>query len=361
LQFGLFDHIDLAGDRPLAQQYDERLQFVAAADAAGFYAYHLAEHHATPLNTVPVPGAFLAAVARATKRIRMGPMVYLLPLYTPLRLIEEIAILDHLSHGRMEIGVGRGVSPYELGFHKVDAAKSREIFIDAFDCMVEGLTHDRLTYHGPFYNYDDVPVILRPLQQPYPAMWYGSSNTVGAAWAGERGLHFASNGTTERAKENIDAYVAALAKRGTGVEHPHAEFPGGGAIGVSRQIVVAETDAEAMRIAKPAHEHIHANQMFLRREALRRTDMKSREGYIDAPSAGNFELSLSEGSAIAGSPETVRAEIERQIERLGINYLICYMMFGTMSLADALRSMELFNTEVRPAFKTSLAGAAASR
>jgi alkanesulfonate monooxygenase SsuD/methylene tetrahydromethanopterin reductase-like flavin-dependent oxidoreductase (luciferase family) len=361
LQFGLFDHIDLAGDRPLAQQYDERLEFVAAADAAGFYAYHLAEHHATPLNTVPIPGTFLAAVARATKRIRMGPMVYLLPLYTPLRLVEEISILDHLSHGRMEIGVGRGVSPYELGFHKVDAEKSREIFIDAFDCMVEGLTHDRLTYHGPFYDYDDVPVILRPLQQPYPAMWYGSSNAVGSAWAGERGLHFATNGGTERAKECIDAYVAALAKRGTGVAHPHAEFPGGGAIGASRQIVVAETDAEAHRIAKPAHEHIHNNQMSLRREALSRTDMKSRPGYVTPPSEGNFELSLSEGSTIAGSPETVRVEIERQIDRLGINYLICYMMFGTMSLADALRSMELFNTEVRPKVKTGPAGVAASR
>jgi alkanesulfonate monooxygenase SsuD/methylene tetrahydromethanopterin reductase-like flavin-dependent oxidoreductase (luciferase family) len=358
LQFGLFDHIDLAADRPLAQQYDERLQFVAAADDAGFYAYHLAEHHATPLNTVPVPGTFLAAVARATKRIRMGPMVYLLPLYSPLRLIEEISILDHLSHGRMEIGVGRGVSPYELNFHKVDAEKSREIFIDAYDCMIEGLTHDRLTYHGPFYNYDNVPMILRPLQQPHPAMWYGSSNTVGAAWAGERGLHFASNGATERAKENIDAYVAALAARGTGVENPHAEFTGGGAIGISRQVVVAETDAEAHRIAKPAHEHIHNNQMFLRNEALRRDDLKSRPGYVDSPSSADYELSLREGSTIAGSPETVRKAIEAQIDRLGINYLICYMMFGTMSLQDALRSLALFTTEVRPKVRTNGAAAA---
>jgi alkanesulfonate monooxygenase SsuD/methylene tetrahydromethanopterin reductase-like flavin-dependent oxidoreductase (luciferase family) len=360
LQFGLFDHIDLAGDRPLAQQYDERLQLVAAADEAGFYAYHVAEHHATPLNTIPVPGTFLGAVARLTKQIRMGPMVYLLPLYSPLRLIEEISILDHLSHGRMEIGVGRGVSPYELNFHKVDAEKSREIFIDAFDCMVEGLTHDRLTYHGPFYNYDDVPMILHPLQQPYPAMWYGSSNTVGAAWAGERGLHFASNGGTERAKENIDAYVAALAARGTGVEHPHAEFPGGGAIGISRQVVVADTDAEARRIAQPAHEHIHNNQMFLRREALRRDDMKSRTGYVDTPSAGDFDLSVSQGSTIAGSPATVIAEIDRQIERLGINYLICYFMFGNMKLTDALRSMELFSKEVRPKVRAT-SGAVASK
>jgi alkanesulfonate monooxygenase SsuD/methylene tetrahydromethanopterin reductase-like flavin-dependent oxidoreductase (luciferase family) len=359
MQFGLFDHIDLAGDRPLAQQYDERLQLVAAADAAGFYAYHVAEHHATPLNTIPAPGIFLGAVARATKRIRMGPMVYLLPLYSPLRMIEEISILDHLSHGRAEIGVGRGVSPYELGFHKVDASKSREIFIDAYDCMIEGLTHDRLTYHGPYYDYDDVPVVLHPLQQPYPGMWYGSSNTTGAAWAGERGLHFASNGASDRAKENIDAFVAAFKARGSGAAVPHAEFPGGVAIGVSRQIVVAETDADARRIAQGPHEHIHHNQMFLRREALARTDMKSRPGYIDAPSAGNLDHSLAEGSSIVGSPDTVRAAVEAQIEMLGINYLICYFMFGTMALKDALRSMELFATEVQPKIRAN--GAAAAR
>ena len=359
MQFGLFDHIDRSDDRPLAQQYDERLQLIAAADAAGFYAYHLAEHHATPLNTAPAPGVFLGAAARLTKRIRLGPMVYLLPLYSPLRLIEEIAILDHLSHGRMEIGVGRGVSPYELNFHHVDAEKSRDIFIDAYDCMIEGLTHDRLTHHGPYFTYD-VPMILRPLQQPHPAMWYGSSNTVGSTWAGERGLHFATNGGSERAKGNIDAYVAALAQRKTGVEIPHAEFPGGAAIGISRHIVVADTLADARRIAKPAHDHIHANQTFLRREAARRASVNGGPAYAAPPSAGDFDAAIAEGSTIVGTPDIVRAEIERQIETLGINYLIGYFMFGSMTLADALHSLELFTTEVKPNVKTN-AGAAARK
>ena len=79
MKFGLFDHVD-RNDRQLAQQFNERLEYVAAADAAGFYGYHVAEHHATPLNMVPVPGVYLAAVARATKRLPLGPLVYLLPL-----------------------------------------------------------------------------------------------------------------------------------------------------------------------------------------------------------------------------------------------------------------------------------------
>ena len=353
MQFGLFDHIDRSDDRPLAQQYDERLQFVAAADNAGFYAYHLAEHHATPLNTTPIPGVFLAAVARLTQKIKLGPMVYLLPLYSPLRLIEEICMLDHLSKGRMEIGVGRGVSPYELNFHHVDAEKSRDIFIDAYDCLLAGLTRERLTYQGPYYTYDDVPIQLRPYQSPHPAMWYGSSNAVGSQFAGERGMHFATNGGTKRAKGNIDAFTAALATRGTGPANPHAEFTGGTAIGISRHIVVAETDAEAYRIAKPALDHQHANQNYLRREAARRTELYGEGGpaYAAPPASGQIDTAIAEGSTIVGTPETVIKELKKQEAELGINYMIGYMMFGTMALSDALKSLNLFATEVMPKLK----------
>jgi alkanesulfonate monooxygenase SsuD/methylene tetrahydromethanopterin reductase-like flavin-dependent oxidoreductase (luciferase family) len=352
LQFGLFDHIDRSDDRSLAQQYDERLELIAAADKAGFYCYHLAEHHATPLNTTPIPGLFLAAAARLTAKIKLGPMVYLLPLYSPLRLIEEISMLDHLSRGRMEIGVGRGVSPYELNFHHVDADKSRDIFIDAYDCVVAGLTHERLTYQGPYYTYDDVPIQLHPYQTPHPAFWYGSSNAVGSQFAGERGMHFATNGGTKRAKGNIDAFTAALAQRGTGPAIPHPEFSGSTAIGISRHIVVAETDEEAYRIAKPAHDHLHANQTYLRREAARRTALSGNGGpaYAAPPAAGDFDAAIAEGSTIVGTPATVIREIKSQQSELGINYMIGYMMFGTMSLADALKSMQLFTTDVMPAF-----------
>ncbi len=189
----LFDHIE-HGERPTAQLFDERLAFIQAADEAGFYCLHLAEHHQTPLNMVPVPGVFMGAVARLTKTIKMGPLVYLLPLYSPLRMIDEICMLDHLSHGRAEIGVGRGVSPFELKYNKVDPEKSREIFIDAYRCISKGLTTDMLTYKGPHYEYENVPIALRPLQQPHPPFWYGSSGAEGSTWAGEEGLHFVTLG-----------------------------------------------------------------------------------------------------------------------------------------------------------------------
>ena len=89
MKIGLFDHIE-HGERPVSQLFDERLEFIRLADQASFYCLHLAEHHQTPLNMVPVPGVFLGAVARLTKQIKMGPLVYLLPLYSPLRMIDEI-------------------------------------------------------------------------------------------------------------------------------------------------------------------------------------------------------------------------------------------------------------------------------
>src|SRR5437879_3794569 len=96
LTFGIFDHLD-RGRRSIAQLYDERLQIVAAYERGGFHAYHLAEHHSTPLGMAPSPNLFLVAVAQRTKTLRFGPLVYLLPLYHPLRLAEEIAMLDQLS------------------------------------------------------------------------------------------------------------------------------------------------------------------------------------------------------------------------------------------------------------------------
>jgi len=346
MKVGLFDHVEW-GDRPLATLFDERLQFAAAADDAGIYCLHVAEHHATPLNMVPVPGVYLGALARATKRMRLGPLVYLLPLYSPLRLIEEICMLDHLSYGRLEVGVGRGVSPFELKYHKVEHDQSRDIFVDAFDCVSAGLQTDTLTYKGPHYEYENVPIALRPLQQPHPPFWYGSSNTTGATWAGERGMHFVSLGPLGFAKRNIDAFRAALAKRG-GPASPKPEFSGGTAVGVLRHIFVAETDAEARRWAKPAMDRHLAHLNWLR--------VKHNATAVDArfnvPRGADFEASVADGTVIAGTPQTVLAEIEKQTAELGINYLLAYLFLGTMSLAEALRSLELFRTDVMPKLAT---------
>ena len=110
MKFGVFDHIDEAGV-PVGQQFEERLALIERYEHAGFHAYHLAEHHGTPLGHAPSPSVFLAAATQRTTTLRLGPLVYCLPLYHPLRLIDEVCMLDHLSDGRLQLGVGAGVSP----------------------------------------------------------------------------------------------------------------------------------------------------------------------------------------------------------------------------------------------------------
>jgi alkanesulfonate monooxygenase SsuD/methylene tetrahydromethanopterin reductase-like flavin-dependent oxidoreductase (luciferase family) len=343
MKVGLFDHVEYSG-RSLATVFDERLEFVAAADEAGFWGYHMAEHHCTPLNMVPSPGVYLGALARATRNIRLGPLCYLLPLYSPLRLAEEICMLDHLSRGRLEIGIGRGVSPFELNYNRVDHEDSRNIFMDAYACLREALQNDSFSYKGKYFTYENVPMPLRPLQEPTPAFWYGSSNTTGATWAGEQGMQFVVNGPTSLAKANMQAYLAALAARGGQPEHRKAEFKGGVARGMLRHIVVADTDEAAQRIARPAFEHHLASLNWLRKKH-NSTEFTARQG---AHANQTYEACENDGMVIVGTPETVYDKIAAQAKDVDINYLMTYLFFGDMSLTQAQRSLSLFRQEVMP-------------
>jgi alkanesulfonate monooxygenase SsuD/methylene tetrahydromethanopterin reductase-like flavin-dependent oxidoreductase (luciferase family) len=197
VDFGLFDWID-RGTAPLTQLYEDRLQLLESADSAGFFCYHLAEHHATPLGMAPSPALFLTAATQRTQRIRLGPLVYLLPLYDPLRLIEEVSMLDQLSGGRLELGVGRGVSPYELRNFGVDPADSRAIFDEALSVLLAGLTQPRLSFEGAHYSYKNVPIELHPLQQPYPPLWYPTHTPTSVEFAGRNGFNFVGLGPLRR-------------------------------------------------------------------------------------------------------------------------------------------------------------------
>jgi alkanesulfonate monooxygenase SsuD/methylene tetrahydromethanopterin reductase-like flavin-dependent oxidoreductase (luciferase family) len=119
MKIGVFDHFDSDG-RDLAAQYEWRLALIEAYDRSGIDIYHLAEHHSTALGLAPSPSVFLSAVAQRTKRLRFGPLVYTLPLHHPLRVYEEICMLDQMSGGRLEVGVGRGISPFESTYYGVD-------------------------------------------------------------------------------------------------------------------------------------------------------------------------------------------------------------------------------------------------
>src|SRR5262249_24696899 len=157
MEFGIFDHLD-RNDLPFADYYEARLKIIEAYDRLGFYAYHVAEHHSTPIGIAPSPSVFLSAVAQRTRRLRFGPLVYALPLYHPLRMIEEICMLDHMSRGRLEIGFGRGSVPEELAYYGANPAEAQEVYAEALDLILRGLTQSSLTFHGRFFNFDKVPM-----------------------------------------------------------------------------------------------------------------------------------------------------------------------------------------------------------
>ena len=130
VRFSMFDWLDESG-RDQGETYAERLRMLELADTSGFYCYHLAEHHATELSTVPSPNLFLAAAAQRTQRLRLGPLSYVIPLYEPVRLLEEICMLDQLSGGRLELGLSRGSTGEHIDN---DPEKARGVFNEALGC-----------------------------------------------------------------------------------------------------------------------------------------------------------------------------------------------------------------------------------
>lgn len=343
MKIGVFDHLDRRAE-PLAQFYDERIAFVRALDAAGFYSYHIAEHHATPLGMAPSPNVYLAAVARETSRIRFGPLVYLLPMYHPVRLIEEIAMIDNLSHGRLDMGVGRGVSPFEVGSYDLDPGDTHAIFAEGLDLLLRGLaTEGRLSHEGEWYRVDDVPVELHPVQKPHPPLWYGAGNEAGARLAARYGMHMVTLGANARCRDLVAKYRQMWSEEKDDPRRVHAvaTYPDEPLIGVGRHIFIADTDAEAERRAAQAYAHWYGAVAKLWRD------------HGKAPVTGmmidNYAQARREGQCIVGTAATVRAELEAQIADVGYNYLVCQLAWGDLGHDREMASLDAFVAEAMPA------------
>ncbi len=332
MKFGIFDHVDDSG-LPLPAHMAARLDMVAAYDAAGFHAYHVAEHHGTPLGHAPSPAVFLAAVSQRTTRLRFGPLVFLLPLYHPLRLIEEIGMLDALSGGRLELGYGRGISPIEMGFYGVPMDEQVERTAEAFEVVMKGLASERLKHHGRFFQFDDVPMLQRPQQQPHPPLWYGTNSPASVERCAQERVNMVTLATGEGMASMLAGYRAAY--DGTPADMP--------LLGVGRHVVVADTDAEAEAIARPAFARWRASFVHL-------WETRGAVNPFVASFPADWDAFVAKGGGVAGSPATVRAFIEREEALGGFTYFMAQMAFGGMTVAQVCRSAELMGSEVMPTF-----------
>lgn len=338
--FGVFDHIERRG-ASADGLFEGRLKLLEQYDAAGFYGYHVAEHHATPLGMAPSPGLFLAAAATRTRRIRLGPLVYLLPLYNPLRLAGEICMLDHLSGGRLELGVGRGVSPFELAYYGVSFMDSREIFEEALTVLVKALRDDRLRHRGAHYRFDSVPLELRPVQRPNPPVWYGVTSAESLMFAAQHGMHMVGAGPNGALKTLTAQFREEVARHRGNPEdlNPTATEP---IVGALRHIYVAADEREVDSIAAPAYRVYYDNITKLWR------DFRTLPDYGFTP---DLKIACQADVALAGTAAQVRDQIGRFFETSGCNYLVVAFAWGGLSQDDSMRSLERFATRVMPQFR----------
>lgn len=335
LKFGIFDHLDSDG-RELGAMLARRLALVELIEREGYSGYHIAEHHSTPLGMAASPSVFLASAFARTTRLRLGPLVFVLPLYHPLRLYEEICMLDHLSGGRLMVGVGRGGALLEHQRYGVDPANAPAMYHEAYAVLMKAFTSDVLDFDGKFYRYKDFVVQSRPVQKPHPPIWYGAPNADAIAWAAPNRINVVSLGPAARARAIADRYSQEWAALG----HDTATLPN---IGITRHIVVAETDTDAQRIAAAAYLRWRQAMDWIWRRS--NVDFVLKEIYPE-----DFAALAAIGHGIAGSPATVRDYIARLQDETGINYVLGQMVFGDMSADEAANSLQLFAREVMPEF-----------
>jgi alkanesulfonate monooxygenase SsuD/methylene tetrahydromethanopterin reductase-like flavin-dependent oxidoreductase (luciferase family) len=333
MKFGIFEHMDDSG-LPVGQHFQNRLSLIEAYDRYGFYAYHLAEHHGTPLGLAPSPGLFLAAVAQRTKRLRFGPLVYSLPLYHPVRLIEEICMLDQMSGGRFELGVGRGVSPFEVGFFGVNPSDGPRQFPEALRVIKQGLTADELTFSGEFYEFSKVPMVLKPVQRPHPPLWYGVLTPEAAYWAAFESANIVTLVPPGPARAVIDRYRQEWKNFGRAED----ELP---LMGLSRHVVLAETDAAAIRIAERAYRLWlkHMELLWVRHGTTLPLGLPPEIGPL-----------LQAAAAFAGTASKFKTFVRDQIEQTGANYFVCDVAFGDLTPEESMRTVELIAHEIMPSF-----------
>ena len=339
MQFGLFYEWPNPNMREWRALFEEGVEQIQYSESLGFDYCLIAEHHFTNYGNSPSPLLQALYIGRRTRRIRIGTASVILPMWQPLRLAEEVAVLDNLLDGRFMCGVGRGYQPYEMAGFGTDVGESRARFDETLDVLLKSWTSDEsFTYRGEYINIDSpVTVFPKPLQKPHPPLLITGSSVDSMRVAARYDmLPFTSS---QMGLDGVRAQYGALARSYRDMGKPVENIR----LGVQCIMHVAPTDEEAREALRYARWQNRA-QRGLNRRAV-------NAGRIEAiPYEGELDDESFMDRLFFGSPETVARKLERFAEA-GATHISSWMMFGGIEHEKLMRSIRLMGEEVIPALR----------
>ncbi len=336
LEFGIFDWIEWS-NRPASEIFEHKLKIAEAADRAGFYAWQIAEHQGTPLSIDGSPALMLAAAIQRTRRLRLGALTFCLPWYNPYRFYNEVCMLDQMSGGRLELGVGRGVSPIESSYFFMKSIdESRERYRETLDVFFAACGGKVLNHEGKHFSYRDLEIYIKPQQRPYPPLWFPSSDRNSIEFTAKHGYNTVLNTSAEEAGRLYAQYreVWVRHRNDPGRHNAHVSAP---KLGKSQHVYIAETEAEAMQTGLAAYKTWADHIAYLTRKHGK-PDLLNVDPTSPA-AAARF---------VGGTPASVTRQLREIVREAGINYLLLVFSFGDLRPDEAMNSMALFVREVMP-------------
>ena len=300
MKFGILQFFSWPGRRTeLSTVYQRAVERIEIMDHNGYDAVWLTEHHFTDYSvcpSIPVLGTYAAA---RTKNIRIGTGVCLAGFYHPLRLAEEIALLDTLSGGRVNWGAGRGFDMNEFKAFGVPIEESHARFRETVDIVVKAWTNDRLTYEGEFFSFDNVEVLPKPLQQPHPPVWTAASSPGAIEWAASAGHSILMDPHSTHAElgNKWELYRDTLQRHDYSIE--------GRQTPMARLLAIAATEEKATEVARQGAQWLV--DTYVPPEMYGDGDPVQR--YVD-------------NVVIHGTPERVVDELARLNEEIHLDYII---------------------------------------
>jgi alkanesulfonate monooxygenase SsuD/methylene tetrahydromethanopterin reductase-like flavin-dependent oxidoreductase (luciferase family) len=363
IDFALWDAVGGYKERPdeMADVYDAHIRLAERAEADGWHSYFVIEHQNSPVGRITSPSVYLTAVARATSRLRIGAMMWQLPLYHPLRLAQEVAMLDQLSRGRVEFGTGIGVHEHEFIRWGVDFYQRAAISEEVMQLVKMAWTQDEVTFNGKYFHFDEALPQPKPYQKPYPPIWAAVHSEAAIAYAAKNNLHVSQNlDTDEVVARKFDLYRQIWRECGHAGPMPR--------IFLMRQVHVAETDAKAEEEAREYLVTREGTPVFFGGGPIEKTrigwgtnprgmgrdsdrsDDKAR-GQVIGRAAKDYQFNIDNGLALVGSPETVIKRLEAGKKLIGYDIFCCNHEIGHMPPALVENSFRLFGKEVLPAFR----------